>query len=258
MIERLEKSNWQDVVPLLVEHTPENYFNLLGVLSSKPVYRDIYVQRNERETIDSYVFHRLSGTVKFFALGDYDVQELADFLKQLDFRKFIGPATSTIKLEEKGVIENGRTVTYLCELTDSSKVEVEDCTGIRELRLEDLPQVVELYMEVFKSYASEQVMEEKLRTGRGRCYGLWEGNRLLSVVQTDFEQDDSALIVGVATRINKQKMGYGTKLLSHAIKILQVEGKKLFLEYENPEAGGLYKKLGFTEFETIIEYSKSD
>jgi predicted GNAT family acetyltransferase len=44
--------------------------------------------------------------------------------------------------------------------------------------------------------------------------------------------------------------------MSHVIGILQAEGKKIYLEYESPEAGRLYDKLGFTRFDTVMEYTR--
>ncbi|WP_422486452.1 GNAT family N-acetyltransferase [Gudongella sp. DL1XJH-153] len=256
MIEKLEKEKWQSLIPELMKHTPENYFNLLGLLTRKPVYKDIYVQRNGKGTISSYLFHRLSGTVKFFSEGDYDIDEMADFIQKLQFNKLIGPLTSTKMLEQKNIFRERSPLTYLCELVYPIQTVKTDTSGLRRLEIDDLSQVVEIYLEVFKSFASEEVMENKLKTGRGRAFGLFEENRLVSVVQTDFEQEDSALIVGVATRLNQQNHGYGTKILSYSIEQLQAEGKTLYLEYESPDAGNLYKRLGFKEFETIMEYLK--
>src|SRR5690554_415565 len=256
MIERLEKDRWDSIIPELMEHTVENYFNLLGLLSKKPIYRDIYIQRNDEGRIVSYLFHRLSGTIKFYARGDYDTAELSEFMEKLDFKKLIGPFSSTEALEGASLLERGKPITFLCRLEIPLGPEVGKTRGIRQLGADDLEKVVEVYLEVFKSFASEEVMEEKLRTGRGRAYGLWDGDRLVSVVQTDFEQETSALIVGVATRLNQQGRGFGTVLMSHVIRILHSEGKKIYLEYENPEAGGLYRKLGFTQFDTVMEYNR--
>ncbi len=256
MIEKLEKERWQSLIPELMKHTPENYFNLLGLLTKKPVYKDIYVQRNDDDNIVSYLFHRLSGTVKFFSEGDHDIDEMAEFIQKLQFNKLIGPLSCTKMLQKRDIFRESSPVTYLCELVNPIKESITDISGLRRLEIDDLGQVLEIYLEVFKSFASEEVMEDKLKSGRGRAFGLWEGERLVSVVQTDFEQEDSALIVGVATRLNQQKLGHGTKILSYAIEHLQAEGKILYLEYESPEAGNLYRRLGFTEFETIIEYIK--
>ena len=256
MIEKLDRHSWNDIIPDLMQNPVENYFNLLGLLSRKPIYRDIYLQRDDDGRTVSYLFHRLSGTIKFYSREAYDVEELSGFLTALQFRKLIGPFSSTERLEGLKVLGKGIPITYLCRLEEPVRLEMGNLDGIRQLGTEDLGRVVEIYLEVFKSFASEEVMEEKLRTGRGRAYGLFEEERLVSVVQTDFEQEDSALIVGVATRLNQQGKGFGTRLMSHVIRILQSEGKKIYLEYENPEAGGLYRKLGFIQFDTVMEHSR--
>ena len=255
MIERLAKDRWNDLVPGLMENTAENYFNLLGLLSKKPIYRDIYIQKDKEGKVLSYMFHRLSGTIKFYSRGAYDTEEVSRLLATLDFRKLIGPITSTERLEKHGVLGKGTPITYLCRLEEPVELELSDKGEIRRLGVDDLSKVVQVYLEVFRSFASEEVMEEKLLTGRGRAYGLFKDGRLVTVVQTDFEQEGSALIVGVATRLDCQGMGYGTRLMCHVIGILQAEGKKIYLEYESPEAGRLYDKLGFTRFDTVMEYT---
>ncbi|MCR3956453.1 MAG: GNAT family N-acetyltransferase [Gudongella sp.] len=254
MIERLARNRWDDIIPELMDNTVENYFNLLGLLSRKPIYRDIYIQKDRSGRTLSYLFHRLSGTIKFYSREDYDVDELIEFLATLNFRKLIGPFASTERLE--GILGKGKPVTYLCRLDDPIELEASGNDDMWQLEADELEKVVEVYLEVFKSFASQEVMEEKLLTGRGRAFGLWQGGRLVSVVQTDFEQEGSALVVGVATRLNQQGMGYGTRLMKYVIGILQSEGRTIYLEYESPQAGGLYRKLGFTQFGTVMEYVK--
>ena len=257
MIEKLAKEKWALLIPELMENTAENYFNLLGLLSDKPVYKDVIIQKNKSGRTTGYIFHRLSGTIKFYARKEYDHKELAHFLVEYDFDKIIAPESCLAQLEESGILRKEKVRSYLCRFEGLENRELGDSCKIRTLQIEDLEEVVEIYMEVFKSFASLKLMKEKIESGRGRGIGLWNAGKMVSVAQTDFEETDRALIVGVATRLNHQRKGFGEILMRKLIDDLTEEGKRPFLEYENPDAGKLYKKLGFLVYDRVVEYRKT-
>jgi predicted GNAT family acetyltransferase len=75
---------------------------------------------------------------------------------------------------------------------------------------------------------------------------------MVSVAQTDFENSDFALIVGVATDPKHQGKGYGRSLMESLCKALADEGKTLYLQYDSPVAGSLYESMGFETVEQIM------
>lgn len=117
------------------------------------------------------------------------------------------------------------------------------------LREEHLDDVVNLYEGVFKSFAKKAYMSKKLADGRGRGVALYVNNELVSVAQSDYECESSAIIVGVATKVTHHGKGYGRAVMEALCNALVAEGKTLFLQYDSPIAGKLYESMGFDQIE---------
>jgi predicted GNAT family acetyltransferase len=127
---------------------------------------------------------------------------------------------------------------------------------IRPISVEDLDLIVELYKQVFESFAPKEVMEKKLAEKRGRGVCIEIDGKIGSVAQSDFETKDGALIVGVATAKEYRGQGLGTECLKFLCNNLQKEGKDLFLQYHNLDAEGIYNRLGFKKIDQVIHYFK--
>lgn len=128
---------------------------------------------------------------------------------------------------------------------------------IKELTIDDLDDVIAIYLEVFKGFASYDYMVEKLKSGRGRAFGGYADGNLVTVAQSDYECSDTAIVVGVATRIAAQGKGFGRICFEHLCNQLILKDKKtLYLQYDAPIAGALYKSLGFEIVEQIFHVEK--
>ena len=148
-------------------------------------------------------------------------------------------------------ISKGANIAY-CTKDSYNGVLGEESLFFKGICSDELEPVVALYQKVFKSFASEKSMKDKLLKGRGRALGGYIGNTLISVAQTDYEDTNGALIVGVATDPEHQGKGYGEQTLRKLIEPLFQEDKKLTLQYDSPIAGQLYKKLGFINYDRVI------
>lgn len=256
MITKLREDEYAELVPNLMKDPLRNYYNLLGLYSSKRVHDSIFIQHDNGDIV-SILFKRMSGALKFYAPGDYDSEEMRSFLKKLDFKALISPQSYCRHLDEDGVFSSRREGSQLAKLRSLAEcIQIVDLEMIRALDFKDLNEAAVIYSKVFKSYASMESMDKRLRTNRGRAFGSCINNKLVSVVQTDFETPDIALIVGVATDPNYQNRGFATRLLYFVLDKLVDEGKEVFLEYEGPAAGSLYKKLGFELIDATWHYMR--
>ncbi|MDF2841107.1 MAG: putative acetyltransferase, partial [Clostridia bacterium] len=65
-----------------------------------------------------------------------------------------------------------------------------------------------------------------------------------------------AIIVGVGTAAAFQGKGLATKCLKVLCSQLLREGKDLYLQYDNMNAGRIYEKLGFQPIDMIRYYKR--
>lgn len=73
------------------------------------------------------------------------------------------------------------------------------------------------------------------------------GNQMVSSAMTTAENSMSSMVIGVCTLEAYKKKGYATACMKRLCAELLREGKYLCLFYDNPEAGTIYKNLGFED-----------
>lgn len=235
-----------------------NYFILLGLSSQKSIYDKIYGEFREGE-LQAILLKRKSGTLQFFARDRFDLLGFKDIILELDSHLMIGPKSYCKKFFDIGLFSSFKEGAYISKLENDYKIKpFTSKYNIRKVKLDDLEKIVELYSSVFSSFAPKEIMEERLRTKRGRGVLIEKDGEILSVCQSDFETKKSALIIGVATKEEYRFKGLATECLQILIEILTKEGKDLYLQYDNLEAGHIYKKLGFKAIDQVIHLKRGD
>ncbi|GLC90551.1 GNAT family N-acetyltransferase [Lysinibacillus piscis] len=126
----------------------------------------------------------------------------------------------------------------------------EELVNIERLTRDTIEENVALLRSIPEFAHSPITVESKLRVEEektGRTYFMREGELMVSSASTAAENSLSAMIVGVATREDYKKKGYATKCMQKLCGELLDEGKSLCLFYDNPQAGTIYKRLGFED-----------
>lgn len=91
--------------------------------------------------------------------------------------------------------------------------------------------------------------QENMEKGISRTYYIEKNEEPVSAVSTTAETRRAAMIVGVCTKPGYKRRGYATSCLIKTIAALKAEHKEPCLFYNNPEAGSIYKKLGFEDID---------
>jgi len=256
MIIQIQPTDYNELTIFLEKDIARNYFILLGLASKKEVYKKVYGEYKGEELI-ALLFQRHSGTLQFFAPGEFDVDSFVDLISTLEYNYLIGPKSYCDSFLNKDIFIQVKDGAYISKLDKEYKMKsFINKYDIRNIDINDLDEIVELYKGIFKSFAPKEVMEEKLKSGRGRGVCIVENGKIISVVQTDFEKKDAAIIVGVGTKKEYQHKGLATECLQYLCRILLKEGKNLFLQYDNLEAGHIYERLGFQMSDQVIHYKK--
>ncbi len=258
MIREILESEKNIVFDLAKRDVIRNYFILLGLLNKKTVYEKIYGEFMSGE-LKAILLKRKSGTLQFYSPTDFDLDGFGEIILNLNAHSMIGAKSYCSKFLERGIFSSSRDGAYMAKLEKKHiKNRFENKYKIREIRVNDLEKVVDLYKSVFPSFAPKEVMEEKLKTKRGRGVLIEEDGEIISVCQTDFETSDSVVIVGVATKKSHRNKGLATFCLKVIIETLANEGKDIYLQYDNLEAGQIYKELGFKVIDQIVHLKRGD
>ena len=256
MIIEINKSENHLIKKFIETDVGRNYFILLGLTSKKEIYDKIYAEYNGND-LKAVLLKRKSGTLQFFAKGEFDQNGFVKLISTLDYNSLIGPKSYCDKFLNQGIFESKEDGAYISKLDRDYRMKsFESKNTIRDIKIEDLDQIVELYKKVFKSFSPKEVMEEKLNNKRGRGICIERDGRIISLAQTDFETGEAAVIVGVATDPDYMRKGLATECLQALSSSLQNEKKDMYLQYDNVEAGKIYEKIGFRPIDQVMHYRR--
>jgi aminoglycoside 3-N-acetyltransferase len=121
--------------------------------------------------------------------------------------------------------------------------------------LDDIPAIAALFAGIaeFAHSANQQERIRELSTamGSGSChyYVQCDGDqRIIGTVGTTAENSVSAMIVGVSTAPEHRGRGLASRLVSMVCdRVLGSRFQTLALFYDNPDAGRIYRRLGFAD-----------
>ncbi|WP_238537527.1 GNAT family N-acetyltransferase [Sporolactobacillus vineae] len=122
---------------------------------------------------------------------------------------------------------------------------------MREVRMlfpEESDAVIRLWSEIPEftgSMETAETLQKNMENGFSRTYYIEKDDAPVSAVSTTAETASAAMIVGVCTKKAYEHHGFATACLRKMIHVLKSEHKQPCLFYDNPEAGKIYRQLGF-------------
>ena len=93
-------------------------------------------------------------------------------------------------------------------------------------------------------------LREGISNGSARGYCIRENGKMVAFAQTSAENSQSAMVTSVMTHLDHRKKGYATLCVEKLCYELIEDGISLCLYYVNPDAGKIYRKIGFKEIGT--------
>ncbi len=185
---------------------------------------------------------------------DYDVSQFASITKRLIFTMLSGKAESMEPLAGELGLKDMR-VQYLAELKSADALPPVAAEAVEWLTVENYREVLELHRNI-EEFSIHEVNEEAflrpIKDGTGRTCFIRREGKPVSTASSAAETKRMAMVVGVGTLKEYRKRGHASLCVSALCRSLLVEGKTAYLFYDNPEAGKIYRKLGFRETGTWL------
>lgn len=187
-------------------------------------------------------------------------EKFSDIIKSYDSVKVISGKQEIIeKLEpHMDLTKIQKRISYLCKLDMLNQSCTPPCSyKILPITPGDIDAVIEM-LEDIEEFSNVSANRESflLEIEKGACRGyiIKDGDKIVSTARTAAENSFSAMVVGVATRKEYRRRGLASACMYRLCRDLLAEGKTPCLFYHNPEAGRIYKRLGFREIGKWVMY----
>jgi uncharacterized protein len=188
-----------------------------------------------------------------YAFMDHELpaEDFADIMKSYPEKIFLsGKSELVTKFEGiKGLNLGRKQVTYFAECTSPDKIGETDAQ-IKKANLEDVERILELRSsieEFIPNPNARKILIESIENKTGRTYYIEKDGGMVASASTAAENSMSAMIVGVCAHKDFRRQGLATAVMQKLFRDVMDEGKILCLFYDNPEAGRIYKRLGFKD-----------
>ncbi|MFZ5354430.1 MAG: GNAT family N-acetyltransferase [Bacillota bacterium] len=193
----------------------------------------------------------------FYSRLEFDIKGFYEIMQKEDFKLLSGEKSIVEKFEKVHNFSKKRD-TYLCKLDSKNNlVPLTQKDRLKKVELKDIDRILKLYslIDEFENVSAEST-KKGFAEGNKRAYYIEENGEMVAIAQTTAENSSSAMIVGVCTHPDYRNMGYATSCMTKLCGELLEEGKSLCLFYNNPKAGSIYKRMGFTDIGMWTMYNK--
>ncbi|HET7578367.1 MAG TPA: GNAT family N-acetyltransferase [Bacillales bacterium] len=254
MIRKLTEKDHEKVMAFLSDEAAFNLF-IIGDIENfgyDSDFQEIWAEFDGEGGIQA-VCLRYYQNFLVYAKGDFDAAVFADIMLQGAGPDVVqGKVDVMTRFDQLPGISFGKQRSmFFAELKDTAQLdEPEIPARFKKAGVEDVDRLLGLRSQIAEftiTASSRDSLVRGIESGAGRTFFIEENGEIFASASTTAENTYSAMVVGVATRPDSRRKGYASLCMSALCREVLDEGKTLCLFYDNPEAGTIYKRLGFRD-----------
>lgn len=254
MIRKLSKEDHDMLMALIIKKPAENLF-IIGDVEAFGYDSDIQTlwgQFNEANELIAVLLRFESNYIPY-AERQFDIEGFAAIInsdqsmRELSGLKEIVEQLAPLirrKLRSENSFYYAKCQTLKLDKHD------EELKHVKQLTINEVEENVRLLKTVPEFKTASITVESKkriLESKTGRTYIIRDNGKIVTTASTTAENSRSAMVIAVATKEEYKRKGLATDCMIKLCKDLFSEGKELCLFYDNPDAGKIYKRLGFED-----------
>lgn len=260
MIRKLTKSDNSKVMEYLKEESSFNLF-IIGDIENfgyDSGIQDLWAEFDETDNIKGVLLRYRNHYIPY-SKGEFNASEFANIIRSNDNFQVLSGKRDIVQMFENELEFGKKRSQYFSELKRQKNLNIDvDLSETQKATEDDVDLIVGL-REVIEEFdpdpSAREIFLETLKTNSGRTYFIKRDGMAVACASTSAENSESAMVVGVCTHPDYRKQGLATKCLIALCKEVLDEGRKLCLFYDNPDAGRIYKRIGFEDIGRWAMYS---
>ena len=249
-MEKCTDKNKTELLDFLKEAPEENCF-FLGDLEQHSLSEeclDIWVNRREG-TITSALL-RYYSYYSLYMPSPEDAPHVVAQLETLDDKTSLAGLEKAISTVADGLGREKLTVQYLAALRPEHYNPLPPKHRVVRPCEEDAEAILDFHIGIEEFSVTEADRGPALRDIKinlPSTYLCYRNGKIVSSATLVAENSQNGMVIGVATSREERGQGYARAALTELCNDLTARGKAAILFYGNPDAGKLYRSLGFRE-----------
>jgi uncharacterized protein len=252
MIRKLIEKNHEQVMAYLSEEPSINLF-IIGDIEAfgyDSEFQELWAEFDDRQQIKGILLRFFQSFV-FYAKDEFDIKGFTFIMKKSNGPVALSGKTDIIKKFEniEGLFLGHKKVMYFAECRSSEFLDFTS-RGVKPASIDDVDRIIALRKTINEFQVmgnAAEMLRKSMETNTGRTYYTEDNGMMTACVSTTAENSLSAMVVGVCTKMEFRRQGLATTIMQVLFREVLNEGKILCLFYDNPEAGRIYKRLGFID-----------
>lgn len=256
MIRKLSEADRGPLMALLLKEPALNLF-IIGDVENfgfEQDFMELWGEIGEPDGRIKAVMLRFYGSYLPYADGPFDVEGFAEVLKESGKAEMLSGSSEVVDQFSQVLDYKSHKLMFFAELKETNEPIRTAAAAPGEFQVatvrdvEDICSLTDQIEEFSGSSAdSRQSLHKALESGTGRTYFAQKDGQAVVTASTAAENSMSAMVVAVASHPDYRGQGMATRVVARLCSDVLEEGKSLCLFYNNPQAGLIYKKLGFRD-----------
>lgn len=263
MIRKLIEKDHDNLMKLIMRE-PEFNLYIIGDIENfgyNQNFLELFGEFDDNNILTA-VLVRYFSIFMIYAEDDFDLNGFVDVIKNCgNLETIVGKAEIVSKFEKTSLRFNTSELHHFAVLKEiNPSFEIDNKIIVKKASIEDIERIVNLKDDIkeFSGGSSKfkEILLNDLKAGTTHGYYIEINNNIVSYAQTSAENSKSAMIVSVMTDEKYRKMGLASACIKQLCSDLVKQQKTLCLFYKNPEAGAIYRRIGFNEIGLWSMYMK--
>jgi predicted GNAT family acetyltransferase len=252
MIRRLTELDRQSVLDYLYQEQAFNIFPIgdIETFGFDKDFQRVYADFDSMSNYKSVFLRYRNNAIYYSKTNDFNPDYFKIFKD--DPFDFISGKAELFEMIESALKDFRKDVMYFVEADTLRSNKNNFPYEIKQLKTaKEAEKLFYLFQKIkeFAPYHSDldNFIEAKMNSiNMGMTLYIEDSGKIIASAGSTAETTKSAMVVAVATDPNYRKLGLASNLLEELLRIYLTQKKKtLCLFYDNPEAGSIYKRLGF-------------
>lgn len=251
MIRIVTEKDHQVAFEFLLKEASMNLF-ILGDIEAfgyNTDFQNVWAEFDEQDNIIAIMLRYYQSFI-VYSTGDFDTKAFSSIIKSHNQPFQLSGKSLTVERFEDFLKLGKKKTTHFAECRSLSEIPTSQSEEIKKATLKDVDRVVAMRRTISEFAVQENAVQQlshAMKSNTSRTYFTEEDGAITSCVSTAAENSMSTMIVGVCTKVEYRNQGLATKIMEKLFKDVLSEGKILCLFYDNPNAGRIYKRLGFKD-----------